>query len=350
MTRCIPLIVGGSGYVGWGGRIHYVELRTGLNPAAGSVLWRFDANDYPGTGTVYTDPRGRTWTLTSAAAISAAMVVGPDVPQTALRYRRTLDEAALADAAQRGVLYTRAFDYNTVEIFWGIPGKVCDKWAEVAIVRSAFGYPETVNDGQTIFRHFQETLFPPATYPNGMPEGFTFEPIYDVRDPATGGKPKLTSGRYYYYSLFFRINFQWIRSMTAATLLPRDHRHGEHLWDTLPPYYRWIDDQQRDGDGDLKRFLRVFGFELDTIREFVENWQELYHIDFSPVPLLRRLGRRSACPTSRVSGTSDTALCSLNWVPLRHPWDTPVPGEGLRGGVEVRMRRDPDRQPDDAAR
>lgn len=51
------------------GRIYSVELRTGLDPAAGTVAWRFDANDYPGTGTVYADPRGRTWTLSSAGCI-----------------------------------------------------------------------------------------------------------------------------------------------------------------------------------------------------------------------------------------------------------------------------------------
>lgn len=52
------------------GRIYWAELRTGLDPAAGTVIWRFDANEYPGTGTSYVDPRGRTWTLTSAAAIT----------------------------------------------------------------------------------------------------------------------------------------------------------------------------------------------------------------------------------------------------------------------------------------
>ena len=215
---------------------------------------------------------------------------GADTTQTALRYPTSSDTLAEA-AARRGILYTRPYDYNTIEIFWGIPDKLWDQWAEVSIVRSAFGYPATVNDGQTIFRNYRATLFP-----GEVPENFVFEPIYDVRDPTTGGKPRLTPGRFYYYSLFFRINFQWFRSMTASSLLPRDHHHAEHLWDTLPPYYQWVDNQQRDMDGDLKRFLRVFGFELDTWREYVENWQEVYHIDFSPVPLLRRLGPTFGVP------------------------------------------------------
>lgn len=52
------------------GRIYWVEMRTGTNPAAGDLLWRFDAADYPGTGTSWTDPRGRTWTMSTSTAIT----------------------------------------------------------------------------------------------------------------------------------------------------------------------------------------------------------------------------------------------------------------------------------------
>ena len=51
-------------------RIYSAEMRTGLNPTGGTLLWRFDANDYSGVGTSYTDPRNRTWTLSSAASIT----------------------------------------------------------------------------------------------------------------------------------------------------------------------------------------------------------------------------------------------------------------------------------------
>jgi len=51
------------------GRLEWVQYET-----AGRVV-RFDAADYPGTGTSYTDPRGETWTL-PAGAITPA-VIGP---------------------------------------------------------------------------------------------------------------------------------------------------------------------------------------------------------------------------------------------------------------------------------
>jgi hypothetical protein len=41
-----------------------------VQPQPDTVVWRFDANDYPGTGTSYVDPRGRTWTQTIEGAIT----------------------------------------------------------------------------------------------------------------------------------------------------------------------------------------------------------------------------------------------------------------------------------------
>jgi hypothetical protein len=42
-----------------------------VQPQPDSLVWRFDAADYPGTGLTYTDPRSRTWTLSAAGAITA---------------------------------------------------------------------------------------------------------------------------------------------------------------------------------------------------------------------------------------------------------------------------------------
>ena len=43
------------------GSFHSVEMRTGTNPAAGSVMWRMDVTEYV-NGSAWTDARGRTWT------------------------------------------------------------------------------------------------------------------------------------------------------------------------------------------------------------------------------------------------------------------------------------------------
>ena len=56
----------------WDGRIYSVELRSGLDPAGGTVLWRYAASNLPSGATTYTDPRGQVWTLTSSSAVRSA--------------------------------------------------------------------------------------------------------------------------------------------------------------------------------------------------------------------------------------------------------------------------------------
>lgn len=59
--------------VAFQGRIIWVQaesLDASGNPTG--LIWRFDASDYPGAGTTWVDPRGRTWSLGGDASIVAA--------------------------------------------------------------------------------------------------------------------------------------------------------------------------------------------------------------------------------------------------------------------------------------
>ena len=484
------------------------------------IVWRFDANEYPGTGTVYTDPRGRTWTLTSATAITAAVVVGPDVQQTALRYPTQVK--GFDEATNKAYLTVRWFGHGTVvqempdgvkkstpvgisEVAWGWPTTVSEEWYEVALVRSGFGYPATVNDGQTVFKagrpDFSTPETPAVISPNlgyawsttiqrivnntqiagrvsiiaashvqylaavwqpvaggrswvvyldtdgtlkfqwsddgtndnwatpavlitkaelaGLPKGpgdlvcigvrfakddtppyvvaitsvddgltwtegtrvslgafpkaDTFNattsrlsigarsdgigntewegniawvefrdlslPLasqvqwrFDAIDyPGTGtvwtdplgrawnvatdtamseiipstlsvpppiiqDKP-LQQGQFYYYTLFFKTSkLDWIVGMTGQVLIPRDYKHADHLWNTIPPFYQYTDSNLREGSGPLRKMLAIFGNELDLTREFVEQWQETYHIDKAPMALLKGVGGNFGIP------------------------------------------------------
>jgi hypothetical protein len=206
------------------------------------------------------------------------------VEKTALRF--PVEVAAPEVIQGKGILFTRVYDYETVQIQWGLPEKFTDNWYQAAIVRSAFGYPITVTDGQVVHRMTKSEVFP-----NGQPTGsITFADVYDMVGPPKGSHTGLPSGYWYYYSLFFQAGRRWYRSMVSSSLVPRNYGHSDHLFNALPPYYRWVDDQQNEQGGDLRRFLKVFGFDLDTTREYVESWQKLYWIDFAPMRLLRRLG------------------------------------------------------------
>jgi phage tail-like protein len=175
--------------------------------------------------------------------------------------------------------------YTDVSLSWGWPTKYSD-WVEVAIVRSGFGRPSTVNDGVTIYRSTR-TAFP-AVDVNDDPM------VVEIKDPPQNtvdeeGRPlALQPGRMYYYTLFFyTTSNEWVPALSTSALVPRNFEHHERMWESIPPYYRWTDER---GTSDLQKFLQAFGFELDYTREFVEQWQETYHADMSPMQLLRRVG------------------------------------------------------------
>lgn len=283
----------------WNGRIYWVELRTGLDPAAGTVLWRFDADEYPGTGTTWTDPRGRAWTLTTASAITPA--VWSPLAQTAVRY--STEVGTLASVGSRSILHVSPISHDTVSVEWGWPLAPNDTWLEMSIVRSAFGRPSTPNDGQTIYRQLRATFINPL-YPSadGKAKPLIEPPI--VLDQS------LPPGRWYHYAVFFKVSpVEWVRGMVDSCLLPRDLQHDEYLWNNVPPYYRWVDGESGQQVGMLRQFLNVFGFELDQAREFVESWQHLYDIDWSPIRLLRQLGPNFGVPYE--SGIGDIRYRSL---------------------------------------
>lgn len=209
------------------------------------------------------------------------------LPHTALRYPSTT-EVSSEEISKGGILYCRPFDYSTVEIMWGWP-TAHPEWEEIALVRSTFGHPSTPRDGMTVFRAMRnefEELETLAMLPAPI--------VYDLMVPSrlANGEVGLTSnGRTYYYTLFFRTNpIDWVATMSDSCLLPRDFQHRDHMWDSVPPYYQWIDDNYRVGAGFLRQFVTVFGFAMDNTREWVEGLLDLHQIDKTPMPLLKGLG------------------------------------------------------------
>ena len=220
------------------------------------------------------------------------------LPHTALRYPTTTE--GFDDVQNRAFLFARPLPHSSVyvtlpdgsqakypigsaEVMWGWPLAVEEKWDEVALVRSGFGHPSTPTDGETVFRALKSDFTDDDGAINAPP-------------PVVIDQP-LQRGQFYYYSLFFRTTaYDWIVGMSASVLIPRDYQHAKHLWNAVPPFYRNTDDNLAIDKGPLRNFLEVFGYELDYTREFVEQWQEVYHIDKSPMPLLRQAGANFGVP------------------------------------------------------
>jgi phage tail-like protein len=206
------------------------------------------------------------------------------LPQTAIRFPSRPE--GYAEFANKTLLDARPYDYESVEILWGWPEKVAD-WTEAALVRSSYGRPLTPNDGQTVIRGDKESF---ARFLNPETDEFNAAIVLD--------RP-LPGGRWYHYSLFFRTEsspLSWVLAMSDMTLLPRNFGHSDHLWNRVPPYYQFTDSQIREGAGYLRQFLAPFGFELDTTREYIESWQDLYYLDRTPTPLLSHLGNNFGVP------------------------------------------------------
>jgi hypothetical protein len=95
-----------------------------VQPQPDAVVWRFDANDYPGTGTSYVDPRGRTWTLSAAGAIMPKVPAVPpiEVPPVPadicpVSWTRPFDRSAIATR----VIVGRTAD--TAQVFDDLPAQ-----------------------------------------------------------------------------------------------------------------------------------------------------------------------------------------------------------------------------------
>lgn len=184
-----------------------------------------------------------------------------------------------------GVDPTKAPHKKFVRLSWGWPHQFAD-WEELAIVKSGFGFPVSVNDGVTAYRSTRES--------------WEFQDDTPVSIIITDDK--VQPGRWVYYTLFFYSGNRWYESSKSSIIVPRDLNHADHLWNMVPPHHQYLDDFYRPNDGFLRQFLKVFGTELDITREFIEAWQNTYNSASSPIALLRHVGGNFGLPYEAAIG------------------------------------------------
>ena len=69
-STALVRIAARTGLTNYDGRIYFAEMRTGLDPLAGTTRWRFDAADWSGSGLTHSDGRGDIWTQTGAGTLT----------------------------------------------------------------------------------------------------------------------------------------------------------------------------------------------------------------------------------------------------------------------------------------
>ena len=174
-----------------------------------------------------------------AGSASATYIKGDNVQtapvlSTAIAAGNTLSNAAFFEASST--------EYKQVTIKWGLTlyelGVTAEPYS-VHIVYSPLGCPDTIAEGSVLI------------------ETRTIEEFVH-----TG-----VEGEWAYYTMFIRYrsdNDDYYEPVSKLeVLVPSDYGSTESLYAKIPAYYQY---QDEIGTGDLKKYLSVFGWDLDKFR------------------------------------------------------------------------------------
>ena len=156
---------------------------------------------------------------------------------------------------------------------------------EVHIVVNQYGEPLTVEDGVSVFSCNASNFVQ------------TYRHVSNLYKPGT----------WLYYGFYIKYSdgaTEWFeRASELRVQIPRYYQSLESLWQRIPEYYRALD--YSDGNGDLRRFLSLFGWELDKARTLIDSLVSINDPLTSPTPSLDAIATQLGVPTSSVEiGTS----------------------------------------------
>ena len=148
-----------------------------------------------------------------------------------------------------------AVGYGEIQLEWTSPGGA---WDNLRLVRSYVGYPATQDNGTVVY-----------TATLGAD-------VHQFKD--TG----LLTDRWVYYAIYVHDPSQdlWIRSGSVRAYSPRSYAGGKRLYDLLPEIVK---------SEPLQRFMDVFGFSYDGLRNDANSLLDLYdadHVLYDLVPVL----------------------------------------------------------------
>lgn len=137
----------------------------------------------------------------------------------------------------------RCVDYNLIEVSWDSPPGA---WTNMRLVRNPNGPPVSVDDGAVILDEYRPG-----------------ESFLDTN---------VSAGREYHYSVFVfaSTTASWIHAGSTSARCTINYGYTKQLWDRLPGLYKLESFQNLTAnqveDSVLRRFLSLFGFQLDTMR------------------------------------------------------------------------------------
>lgn len=212
-----------------------------------------------------------------------------------------VEEQTVIDAGRPGGQYT-VYEYDVLtewtltEALVSSPATVSP--IEIHLVVNQYGEPLTVEDGTTVFTCNSSSF------------------VNLFRHVSALYKP----GTWLYYGFFIKYSdgtTEWFeRAATVTVQLPYYYQSVEDLWKRIPEYYRAAD--YAEGKGHLKKYLSLFGWELDKTRSLIDSLITINDPVTSPTSTLDAIAKQLGVPvTSLDVGTSRLRSVLLNIFNLR---------------------------------
>jgi phage tail-like protein len=174
----------------------------------------------------------------------------------------------------------RPQEFDKIFLSWSLP---TGDWDRLLLIRSSYGFPTTLVDGLTLF---DDTVAAARTsFLDGAPN--------------TSPGP-LQPGHFYYYTLFVHLpstdTYQVVGN--AQELVTQDFAMGDRLWSLLADVHRQRDSEtpQIDQQGQLQRFLDLFGEQANRLRTETQTLLNAYNIDLVSGKLLPSLAKSLGVP------------------------------------------------------
>lgn len=213
--------------------------------------------------------------------------------------------------------FARCVDYGSILVDWVAPAGA---WTHLRLVRSSSGPPIATNDGVTVVEGYRPN--------NAFLDG------------------DLVSGREYHYTVFvYAVTVgTWINAGSASARCARNYGYTDALWRRLPGLYKLDSFAELTATqvetSTLRRFLSIFGFQLDVMRTDLDALMKiasgaevpyaalpamLRQLGFDPEPeLTSRVSRQLAANSLPLYQSKGSALCLENLTNVVAGWDCDI--------------------------
>jgi phage tail-like protein len=220
----------------------------------------------------------------------------------------------LPEGLDESLLVSQPYEYDAIKLWWGVPPEATGSWTYMALVRSGFGHPSTPSDGEVILGldgNRPDDEVPGAVVDSGLPQG-----------------------RWFYYTLMFKVGTRWYPVQRTQNVVPIDYAHRDVLYNETPPFYQRVDAERYAGTNAsmLGRWYSLIGYELDLLRTLTEGVENIYDPDTSPQSLL------DALAVQNLGLTKSDALGDIRHRGVVAQYGTLLPQRGTFGGLRELVR------------